>query len=122
MPVRILLCEDDPVSLKIIERTLTNSKFEVVSARDGFEAVQQIDKSNFDLVITDIHMPHHSGDEILKRVRTGHHKHTPVIMLSVDTAEEVIALALKEGVNEFIKKPVKTDDLLKKVRKLLNVK
>jgi DNA-binding response OmpR family regulator len=122
MAARILLCEDDPLSLQIIERSLKDNKFEVVSARDGFEAVQQIDKSNFDLVITDIHMPHHTGDEILKRIRSGHDKNIPVIMLSIDSAEEVIALAFKEGVNEFLKKPVKTADLVKKVKRLLNLK
>src|SRR5688572_25905377 len=113
MAARILLCEDDLVSLKIVERILKDNLFEVTLAKDGYEAVQQIDKGHFDLVITDIHMPHYSGDEILKRIRTGS-KNVPVIMLSVDTAEEVIALALRQGVDEFIKKPVKSSDLLKK--------
>jgi DNA-binding response OmpR family regulator len=64
-------------------------------------------------------MPYHNGDEILKLVREEQQKKTPIIMLSSDGEEEVIALALKLGVNEFIKKPLDPDVLMKKVKKLL---
>jgi CheY-like chemotaxis protein len=122
MAVRVLVCEDDLVSMKIIEKILVDEKYEVVPAKDGFEAIRNIDKGEFDLIITDIHMPYHSGDEILKRVRSSSSGSIPVIMLSADTQEEVIALAYREGVNDFIKKPVKRDELLKKIRKLLKSK
>jgi CheY-like chemotaxis protein len=122
MPVKILVCEDDLVSLKMIEAILLDQKFDVILAKDGLEAIRQVDKGGIDLVITDIHMPYHSGDEVLKRIRSGQFKDTPVIMLSVDAHEEVIALAKREGVNEFIKKPVKRDDLQKKVKRLLKTK
>ena len=89
-------------------------------ASDGRQALKHLHENvHFDLIITDIHMPYHNGDEILKLVREEQQKKTPIIMLSSDGEEEVIALALKLGVNEFIKKPLDPDVLMKKVKKLL---
>ena len=64
-------------------------------------------------------MPYHNGDEILKFVREDLRKKTPIIMLSSDGEQEVIALALKLGVSDFIVKPVDADQLLKKIKKVL---
>jgi DNA-binding response OmpR family regulator len=118
--MRILVCDDDEVVLKVIQLTLQENGMEPILARDGREALQKLEEGlQFDLIITDIHMPYYNGDDILKRVREEQRKQTPIIMLSSDGEEEVIALALKLGVNEFLVKPVDTRDLMKKVRKLL---
>lgn len=117
--MRILACDDDDVVLKVVQLALQH-KGEVVLARDGWEAVQFLKNSSpFDLIITDIHMPHHNGDEILKLVRVEQGLNTPIVMLSSDGEEEVIALALKEGVNDFIVKPIDATKLLKKVNRFL---
>lgn len=119
--MKILVCEDDVVVLKVVQLALEQEKFEVVPAKDGKQAFQQLQSADdFDLIITDIHMPYHNGDEILKWVRIDQQRKTPIIMLSSDGDEEVIKLALKQGINEFIVKPVDAKDLIKKVKKLLN--
>jgi DNA-binding response OmpR family regulator len=120
-PMKILVCEDDAVVLKVVQLALEQEKFEVVLAKDGKQAFQQLQSANdFDLIITDIHMPYRNGDEILKWVREDQQRKTPIIMLSSDGEEEVIKLALKQGIDEFIVKPVNARDLIKKVKKLLN--
>jgi len=117
---KILVCDDDEAVLQIIQIALRNEKMETVLANDGRKALQYLhENTSFDLIITDIHMPYHNGDDVLKTVREEQKKNTPIIMLSSDGEEEVIALALKLGVNEFITKPVDTDKLIKKIRKLL---
>ncbi|MBL0744627.1 response regulator [Chryseolinea lacunae] len=119
--MKILVCDDDVVVLKVIQLALEAEKYDVVLAKDGKQAFQQLrDTTDFDLIITDIHMPYHNGDEILKWVRIEQNAKTPIIMLSSDGEEEVIALALKQGINAFVVKPVNAKDLVKKVNKLLN--
>ena len=57
MAAGILLCEDDLISLKVIGRVFANNDFEITLAGHGSEAVQQIDKGNFDFVITEFLIP-----------------------------------------------------------------
>jgi len=117
--MRILVCDDEEVVLKVVQLALQN-KAEVILARDGWEALQFLkNTAPFDLIITDIHMPHHNGDEILRLVRKEQKLTTPIVMLSSDGEEEVIAMALKEGVNDFIVKPVDEAKLLKKIKHFL---
>src|SRR4051812_17508487 len=110
--MNILVCDDDQACLRIIQRKLESENLSVFLAKDGEEAMQKLKLSHFDLVITDIHMPYHSGDAVVRMIRSDLKKNTPIIMLSADGEEEVIAMAMKEGVNAFIKKPVRPDDLM----------
>jgi DNA-binding response OmpR family regulator len=119
--MRVLVCDDDEVILKVVEVALREQGYSAVLTRDGQEAMAALDQGDhFDLIITDIHMPYFNGDDILKRVREEQGRPTPIIMLSSDGEEEVIAMALKQGVNEFLVKPINTRDLLKKIRKILD--
>lgn len=119
MALRILVCEDDILVLKVIQVSLENENVEAFYLQDSRKAIQLLKENDFDLIITDIHMPYHNGDEILKLVRDEQKKKTPIIMISSDTQEEVIALALKLGVNEFVKKPLDAIAFHKKLQKYL---
>lgn len=118
--MKILVCEDDEVVLKVIQVALENKAVQVVYVRDGRKALDHLNKDHdFDLIITDIHMPYHNGDEILRVLRQDLKKNTPLIMISSDTDEDVIALALKSGVNEFVEKPIDVDKLNKTLKKFI---
>jgi DNA-binding response OmpR family regulator len=117
--MKVLVCEDDVVVLKVIQVALESEHADVTCVTDGTKALDLLRQNTFDLIITDIHMPHHNGDEVLNLVREKQKKNTPIIMISSDTEEEVIAMALKLGVNEFIKKPIDANALKKKVKKFL---
>lgn len=121
---KILICDDDEAVLSMIRFKLIKDNIgEVLTARDGYQAMQHLKSQDFDLVITDIHMPHHDGGQVLHFIRSELGKTIPIIMLSSDAEEEVIALAKKQGVNEFIKKPIKSaDEVAKQVRRLLSRK
>ena len=118
--MKILVCDDEEVVLKVVQIALQDKNVEIVFARDGHQAMQLLKGStHFDLIITDIHMPHYNGDDILKLVREEQKKDTPIVMLSSDGEEEVIAMALKQGVSDFIVKPVDAEKLMKKIKRFL---
>ena len=120
--MKVLICEDNEVALKVIQVALENLKLETVVARDGRRAIQLLEIHNdFDLIITDIHMPFQNGDEVLSQVREYQGKNTPIIMVSSDADKDVIKMALKSGVNEFIEKPLDPKVLQQKVKKLLKL-
>ena len=116
--MKVLICEDFEVDMKAIQLALSGENVEWVCANDGRKALRFLEEQNdFDLIITDIHMPYHNGDEILTLVREQQKKDTPIIMISSDDEEEVIKLALKLGVNEFIDKPIDPAVIRKKLKK-----
>jgi DNA-binding response OmpR family regulator len=118
--MKILLCEDHQVEMKIIQLALNDHDIQWVCATDGRKALELLQRENdFDLIITDIHMPYNNGDEILHLVRELQKKNTPIIMISSDDQEEVVKLALKLGVNEFIEKPIDPAVVRKKITKYL---
>jgi CheY-like chemotaxis protein len=117
--MKILVCEDDVVVVKIIQVALDMPDVQLVNAKDGVQALKLLKQDNFDMIITDIHMPYHNGDEILNFVRNEQKQKTPIIMISSDVEEEVIRLALKSGVNEFVKKPLDADKFRKQVSKYI---
>lgn len=113
--MRVLACDDEEVVLKLIEVAL-KGRAEVTTARDGHRALEILRKEPaFDLIITDIHMPYYKGEDVLHVVRDEQKRNTPIIMLSSDGEEEVIAFARKQGVNDFIVKPIDAQKLLRKV-------
>lgn len=118
--MRVLVCEDDDMVVKVVQVALQDKDVTLTVARDGQQAIDRLEKGEeFDLILTDLHMPHKNGDAILKLVREDMKKNTPIVMFSSDGEEEVIALALKLGINDFIVKPITVDSFLKKVKKYL---
>src|SRR5688500_12711227 len=101
--MKALVCDDDVACLRIIQNKLESENLIVFTAKDGKEGLRKLSEYDFDVVITDIHMPFHSGDEHVSFIREGQKKNTPIIMLSADGEEEIIALAFRQGVDAFIK-------------------
>jgi CheY-like chemotaxis protein len=118
--MKVLVCEDDIVVLKVIQVALENERVEGVYVKDGQRAIELLQKNSFDLIITDIHMPYYNGDDVLKLVRE-QKRNTPIIMISSDNEEEVVSLALRSGVNEFISKPLDPEKLTKTLKKYIAV-
>lgn len=119
--MRILLCEDHPVEMKVIQLALEGENIDWTCVNDGRKALRLLEAGNsFDMIITDIHMPYNNGDDILNFVRERQKKTIPIIMVSSDHQEEVIKLALKLGVNEFLEKPLDPVAVKKKVKKYLH--
>ena len=119
---KILVCDDDEALVSMIRFKLTRENLgEVIKASDGREAKALLHEHNFDLVITDIHMPFHSGLEITFFIRKELMKLTPIIILSAEGLENTVLEAFDIGANDFITKPFSPAELAVRVRRILNV-
>ena len=118
---RILVCDDDEILMTVVCSRLTSENLgEVVSAMDGRQAKSLLAEQNFDLIITDLHMPFHTGLEVTTYVRKELKKNTPIIVLSGEGLENVVLQAFEIGANDFITKPFNPGQLIMQVKKLLN--
>jgi DNA-binding NtrC family response regulator len=117
----ILIAEDEALPRKNICRVLAEEGYQVHQVADGKEAIEAIDKMDFDLVLTDIQMPRADGLAVLKHVREVAPQTLVTIMTayaSVDTA----VTALQLGAQDYLLKPIVFDDLLRKVNLLMEHK
>lgn len=118
---KILIAEDEQDIRDLITLTLEFSGFEVVSARDGAEAVEIAQTANFDLILMDVRMPRMTGYEACRRLREiDLTKNTPIIFLSAKGQETEVKTGLDAGADEYILKPFAPDVLASRVREVLN--
>ena len=117
--MNILVCEDNVLTLRIIENSLKRAGFEVIKAEDGDRAIQILGEREIDLVITDINMPYTKGLELVRYVNTSMEANIPVIIVTGITLEETREHALELGAKGFLTKPLDLDVLTEMVKSLL---
>ena len=117
----LLVVEDIPDILKLLEATLTFKGHRVVTARNGEEALEAMERERPALVITDILMPKMDGFSLVHRLRINPEtRDIPVVFLSATyVAPEDKAFALTIGVTRFIEKPVALNEFVPIIEKLL---
>lgn len=115
----ILLAEDDLLLRKSLAYYLTDSGYKVTQAENGMEAVEQIKKTTFDLMIIDLSMPFIGGMEIINMVHNELKLATPIIVLTSSGVEEVELESFTMGANEFISKPFSPSVLKARIDKLI---
>lgn len=119
--MKILICEDDEALISMIRFKLARENMgELFKATDGREAKVLLQENDFDLIITDIHMPYHSGLELTAYVRNELKKATPIIVLSAEGLEDTVLQAFAVGANDFITKPFSPAELAVRVKRILN--
>jgi CheY-like chemotaxis protein len=112
-PLCVLHVDDDPMNLRVVEEILTAFGHHMVKANSGKEALEQLGRQVFDVVLMDIHMPEMSGIEVVRRLRAslGPERHTPVVALTADVVsrrpDEYRAL----GFCDFVSKPILVSSL-----------
>lgn len=116
--LNILIVEDNPLNVMVIENYfgLWEVNFEV--AVNGQEAIDKISSAAFDLVLMDLRMPTLDGYEATKRIRTmegGKYKELPIIALSASVSTEVVQKVKAVGMNDYMVKPFDPDDLADKI-------
>lgn len=122
MESKILVCEDDEVLSSMIKFKLGKDKLgEIMKVNNGKEAKNAIEENDFDLIISDIHMPFISGMQLLEFVRKEKHKNTAFIILSAEGLESTVLEAFDMGVTDFLTKPFSPGELSMRVKKLLAV-
>ena len=117
----LLVVEDIPNVLELLEVTLRFKGYPVVTARNGAEAIEVINRERPALVITDILMPKMDGYALVQRIRTDPKlRHIPVVFLSATyITPEDKAFALSLGAVRFLEKPVDTEEFLLTIAEIL---
>jgi two-component system, chemotaxis family, chemotaxis protein CheY len=122
---RILLVEDSASTRSFIrsalEAELTGfGPIEIIEAASGFDALRLLPRGHYDLVITDINMPDINGLELIQFIRkSDRHKSTPLVIISTQASERDRERGLSLGANDFLAKPLTSEQLVSTVKKLL---
>jgi DNA-binding NtrC family response regulator len=114
----VLIADDDPVTLKLLDHQLRSAGFETRLASDGAKALERLDAS-VSLAIFDLQMPELDGIECLKRARE-RFPDLPVLIISQAGEIRSAVEAIKQGAFEFISKPIDPDELLARLRQAEN--
>jgi two-component system response regulator HydG len=117
-PRTLLVADDDPGLRESLNRTLTRAGYRVILASDGRAALEQLQGSGIDLVLTDLRMPGLTGLEVLRAVKTLVPDVDVILLTAFGTVEEAVS-AMKDGAYDFITKPFRGEQLLKLVSKAL---
>lgn len=119
-PQRLLIADDDPQSVELLEAYLSDSGYETQSAADGAETLAKVQNWKPDLILLDIMMPKISGFEVCKRLRADPAtRATAIIMITALDQPSDIDRAVDAGTNHFVTKPINKNELLLHVRALL---
>jgi two-component system response regulator HydG len=117
MSSRILIAEDEAITLKHILSTLEKEGYDVTGVPDGRKALEKIDNELFDILIADIKMPGLSGIELLEKVRERRLETEVIIITGYGSISSAVD-AIKKGARDYITKPFDLDELVLKVRKI----
>jgi two-component system, sensor histidine kinase len=117
---RLLLVEDNPINRKVVVVTLQKKGYEVELASNGQEAIEALDRSQFDLVLMDLQMPVLDGVEATQRIRANpRFQSLPIIALTAHIGPSEREQALEAGMNAYLTKPIRTAELLATVESYL---
>ena len=116
---KILIADDDPTILSLLNKILLSKGYEVQLAENGSVAEKLLKSEKFDLLISDIKMEPVDGMQLLKRTRQMR-PHIGVIMLTAYATVATAVEAMKEGAFDYIPKPFKIDELLATVKRALD--
>ena len=114
MAKKILIVEDDPAIVRLLNVALKTNDYDVVIANTGIEGISKFLSENPDLVLLDMGLPDIDGNEVLDQIRASSNK--PVIIVSARGRENEKVLALDNGANDYITKPFNIGELLARVR------
>lgn len=119
MAERILVVDDEQIIRESLSFVLRKEGFVVEESTNGKDALERQEKNPFDIVITDIEMPEMRGMDLLEQI-TRRTPQTFVIIITAFGSLETAVQALRKGAYDYIIKPLDFDDLLYRVRKLIN--
>lgn len=116
--LKVLIADDDEYNRKLLNVILSRWNAEVREARNGKEVIEELMKSPYDILLMDIRMPEMSGIEAAEQIRKlkdSRRSETPIIALTAVTTEEKKQRCRNAGINDFLAKPFKEEELYKKI-------
>ena len=121
--LHVLIVDDSSVMRKIVERSLRQAGLEleeVTEASNGAEALMEVQKATFDLILSDINMPAMDGLEFLRNLaNVPSAKSVPVVMITTEGSEARVVEALSVGARGYIRKPFTPEQVKERVAPLV---
>ncbi|MCI5049842.1 MAG: PleD family two-component system response regulator [Rickettsiales bacterium] len=119
----ILVVDDVPANVKLLEAKLTNEYYDVVTAKDGYEAIAKAKEHKPDLVLLDVMMPGMDGFETCGQMKKDPDiSHIPVVMVTALSEPSDRVQGLEAGADDFITKPINDTALFARVKSLIRIK
>src|ERR1700694_5561307 len=123
MTARVLVVDDVPANVKLLEARLSAEYFDVMTAVSGAEALAICERSECDIVLLDVMMPDMDGFEVCRRLKAGlTTHHLPVVMVTALDQPPARVKGLQAGADDFLTKPVSDVALIARVRSLARLK
>jgi DNA-binding response OmpR family regulator len=123
MPGKILIIEDDPTSLRLIEYALKQRGYQVLTTLNGLEGIITAQKEEPDLIMLDIMLPGIDGFEVCRRLHSGTQtSKIPILIISAKTHKEDISAGLRAGADDYLPKPASPTEIISRVESLLSRK
>lgn len=123
MPNKILIVDDDPFNLDLLEQELTDQGYAIERANDGEEALEKVESFLPDVILLDYMMPKMNGIEVVKRLKQNEStKGIPVILLTAKGSLEDKVRGLDAGADDYVVKPFDSFELLARVRSMVRIK
>lgn len=120
MPKKLLIADDEPHIIKILEIRLKKAGYEVKTADSGESALARIKEVKPDLIVLDVMMPPPNGFQLCRMLKDDpQYKEIPVILLTAKASESDQFWGMESGASVYITKPYAPEDLLGKIRELL---
>lgn len=120
MSQKILVVDDEPATLKLVESLLKSKNYEVSCASDGLEALVEIQKNEPDLVVLDVMMPEINGYDVCYQLRFNkQYEQIPIILLTKRNQEIDDQIGKRVNI-EYVPKPIDSDLLFAKIEALLS--
>ncbi|MFD0713385.1 ATP-binding protein [Paenibacillus sp. GCM10027626] len=120
---RILVVDDDPINLQVLETILSAEHYQVTTVTSGKRALEILDLQEWDLIICDVMMPQMSGYELTRAIRQRFTiSELPVLLLTARSHPEDIEHGFLSGASDYVKKPVEPLELRSRVKALTEVK
>ncbi|MCK4412517.1 MAG: response regulator [Candidatus Eisenbacteria sp.] len=118
----ILLAEDNLVNQKLAVCLLEKRGHRVVVASNGKQAIEELERRPFDLVLMDVQMPEMDGLEATREIRereAGKGKHTPIVAMTAHAMRGDRERCLKAGMDEYLPKPIQSEDLFRMIERIV---
>lgn len=119
MPRKILIVDDEPNIVTSLTFLMKKGGFETSVARDGDEALAEVERFRPDLVLLDVMMPKRDGFEVCQMLRAAGQTQLKIILLTAKGRETEVAKGLAIGADAYVTKPFSTRDLVDQVNRLL---
>ena len=117
MVKRILIVDDEPRYLRLLEANLRTDGYEIVTAQDGIQALEVFSGQPIDLILLDIMMPKLDGFSTCQRIRE--FSNVPIVILTAKGEEQDRVRGLDMGADDYLVKPFSATELLARVRAVL---